>query len=79
MKRNFPIIIDFILIASGILVSIVGAIKWKSVDYNWVPFGPASSFDGRLYFYFILAGVAMVIYALFDFWVFRRTRDSDKK
>ncbi len=79
MKGAFIIIIDLFLMILGVFISIVGAIKWKSVGYILESYSDVSNIEGSSYIMVMLSGVVMAAYGLFDFWVFRRTRDSDKK
>lgn len=78
IKRILCIIFDTVLIVAGIIITPFGVLGWRKTGFVLETWSSGSTFEGRSGFFTIILGIVMVLYGLFDLYVFRRSRKGDK-
>jgi uncharacterized membrane protein len=66
------IIMDMVLIIAGFTLSLIGFIKWGNIGYQFETWSTGGTFEGRSVFFTVFLGIALFLYGLFDYLVFRR-------
>jgi uncharacterized membrane protein len=74
MKNTILVIIDLLFIIAGFFLIPTFFSKWKSIDFTFdLTYKMGNTLEGNTHFIMILLGVALVCYAIFDLFVFRRS------
>ncbi len=66
-KNGFCIVIDILLMISGVAIAALGIIKWKEIGFIFEPIYSTSKLDGRACAGIFIFGIALLGYGFYDF------------
>jgi hypothetical protein len=74
MKRTLWMLFDVMMIPAGLVLICFGFYKWYGLGFIIEDWSDVSTNEGRAAFSFILLGIGLILYGLFDYWAFRREK-----
>jgi uncharacterized membrane protein YbhN (UPF0104 family) len=78
MKNKIIIILDCLIVLAGIIIAPYFFIEWKGVNFAIDAWTVGATREGNAHFFMMILGIVLILYAVFDVFVFRRTSKNRK-